>query len=131
MSARSAASLLRNVARETRSLPRKAIDEIVTTVSKAGTKHLAGDTGGDRILSGTTRRQATRLTVRKKVQGDSVVTGLVSPGPSGRPIAMWSWLEWGTVHTRPKHTWSLGVEPAVERAVDDVREMFSETIARL
>src|SRR5690606_7668068 len=100
-------NLLRRVAQDCKSLPRRFVEEAVRDLDKAITKKLRADTGGDRSLSGA----PGRLRVQKKISGETVVTGEVTPGPRSR-MAQWSWLEYGTGHpgpTKPKDTWS---EPA-------------------
>lgn len=128
-----AAALLRRVAQETKSLPRSFVEGATKTVKKAIDRKLVSDTGGDRSLSNA----PGRLRITTKVDGTSVVTGTVSPGPK-RGLARWTWLEDGTKPhaigrgehpgTRGKGTWTKPAEPAVRALVQDIRKRFSKVI---
>lgn len=122
--ASSASATLRRIARETKSVPRKAIEDAAKTLKRGIDKKLRGDTGGDNSLSGAPRR----MRVQTKVTGETVVVGTVSPNKSA--MAQWVWLNEGTGHpgpTAPKFTWDepvseemKNVQRAIRRRLDSV-----------
>jgi len=132
----SAASELRRIQKSLKSLPRKWAEESGKTVKKAATKTLNADTGGDASLS----HAPGKLKIDTKVQGDSIATLIVSPGKRG--MARWTWLEEGTKPhtaggrykgarhpgTRPRHTWTRAVDPAVKVLIDDARKRFGVAV---
>lgn len=135
----STAAELRRIARATRSESRQFVDESVKSVSKAIDTTLAADTGGDRVLSGTTRRgKVGKLRVQTTVKGDVVVEGKVTPGPNGRSIAVWDWLEDGTEPhrigtgqhpgTKAKHTWTRAAGPELDALQKDIQRRFERII---
>lgn len=135
----SAAALLRRVARASESFPRRFVTDATKKIATAIDKRLIGDAGGDRLLSGTNRNgRAVRLRVQRKVDGHQVVTGEVAPGPNGRPIALWSWLDRGTKPhmiggrqhpgTAAKHTWSKPADEALAEVGRDIQREFSKVI---
>jgi hypothetical protein len=127
--ASTAATNLRRIANEAKSFPRKFVEGGVKDVRVPIQKGLKADTGGDSILSGTNRQgRAGKLTVQARVKGDAIVTGTVKPGPSGRPVAIWHWLEYGTGPPGPtagKRTWSRAAAPAVEKLQRSAKRAFS------
>jgi hypothetical protein len=126
----SAASSLRTIARNAKSFPRKFVEDSAKSVNKAIDRRLVSDTGGDRVLSGTTRSgKVGKLTVKSKIDGQgSVVTGTITPaGPRGP----WAWIEEGTGPpgpTRAKHTWTKAATPAVEALQREARRAFESVL---
>mgnify|MGYP003427484469 CR=1 FL=1 len=115
MSNSGAGAMLRAIERNIKSAPRWFVEYHAEEIAKVATEAVTRDTGGDRVLSGTTKRgNVGRLRVERRVQGDQAATAQIKPGPTGRTIAIWCWLQWGTVHTRPKETWTAAVDPALE-----------------
>jgi hypothetical protein len=120
---------LRQVARNVESLPKKFARGSAKTVTKAIEQQMQVDTGGDRILSGTTRRgKVVKMRTRAKVTGDTIAIASIRPA---RPFALWFWLEYGTGEPGPtaaKHTWSVPARSALEHVRKDIRRQFSDAI---
>ena len=117
--ASAAAANLRRIARECKTLPRKAVEDASKAFTKSITKTLKRDTGGDQRLSGA----PTRMRVQSKVQGETVVTATISPNKTA--MAQWVWLEEGTGEpgpTAPKGTWSEPVSKELKTVTRAVRE---------
>lgn len=107
-------------------MPRRLVDDVTKKIAKAIDKRLVADTGGDRSLSGAPQR----MKVERKVTGESLVTGVVGPGPRAG-MAMWSWLEKGTgepAPTKAKRTWTKPLGPALDEARSAIADTFHETI---
>lgn len=120
------ATNLSRVARRLRTLPRAAIDEAAGEIARAATRQLTRDTGGDRSLSGA----PGRLKVTKRVTGDTVVEGKVTPNPAYL-MAQWSWLEEGTGPPGPtaaKNTWTDPTGRALEHARRTIRQRLGELL---
>lgn len=115
-----AGTALRAVAKKAKSFPRQFVDEAASDMRKAAMSSLKADTG-DGGLSGAGN---VKLKVVRKVKGQEFL--VIGEVRAGSPRALWFWLEEGTKPhrigrrrhpgTRPKRTWSRGVEPSVDRA---------------
>jgi hypothetical protein len=129
----SAGANLRQIAKASRSFPRRFVDESTRRISQDVMKGLNIDSGGDRILSGTNRRgEASRLRAVVKISGDAVVEGSVKAGPGGRPVAVWHWLEYGTGAPGPtpaKRTWSRSARPMMDAVQDEARRRLSSLVS--
>jgi hypothetical protein len=127
--ASSAATNLRQVAKNVESLPKKFARQSAKTVSKQIDRQMIDDTGGDRILSGTTRRgRASKMRTKSRVTGDSIAVARIMPGSS---MALWSWLEFGTGKPGPtaaKRTWSRPAAKALVQVRKDIRRQFSDAL---
>lgn len=115
-----AAEGMRKVAKKAKSFPRLFVDDAASELRKAALQSLRGDLGD----GGMSNAGNKKLKVVRKVKGQEIlVIGEVS---AGAPRAQWFWLEEGTKPhmigrrrhpgTRPKRTWSQGIEPALDRA---------------
>lgn len=122
MASSSAAAMLRQIARECRSLPRVAVEEAATSFQKAITKKLQRDTGGDSRLSGA----PTKMRVQKKIDGDTYVTAEITPNKPA--MSMWVWLDEGTGDpgpTKAKGTWSEPASAEMDQVTAAVRKRLT------
>jgi hypothetical protein len=93
--------------------------------------NLAGDIGDDMILSGVKGGKA--LKVQTKVEGDTIVTGKVTAGPS-RSRAQWFWINDGShpgggdTKTRAKRTWDRAVDPLLPVLRNDLERDFHAAV---
>jgi hypothetical protein len=130
----STAALLRRVAAQTKSLPRKVVEESSKSISKAVKSRLKVDAGGDSSLSGAPSRLSVRVTVKGR---GKVVTGEIMPTPK-RSMAQWSWLEYGTnphtirkgqvIYSKAKGTWTKAIDPEIEALIKDARVKFGKIV---
>lgn len=125
---------LRRIARSARSASREIIEDSARTVATAVERALAGDTGGDKILS----RAPAKLSVKKKIDGHGdLVTAKISPGPGGRAVAQHYWLTQGTkahkigARTHPgskgKGTWNAATR-ALDSLPAQIRRRFDQIL---
>lgn len=88
-----AADELAQDARRVAEFPRDAVARAVRSFAEALRPRVAADTGGDNRLSGL--RDGDDLRVNTRVDGYTIVEGLVSAGPRGMR-GPWRWLDDGT-----------------------------------
>ena len=91
----SAAAQYRALAQRYRHLPEVVVRAGAAEIQRSLLLPLDRDTGGDRVLSGASKRRRTRLGVTVQVISHSAAAD-AEVKPSRRGTAQWSWLEYGT-----------------------------------
>jgi len=91
----SAATEHRALAQRYRHLPEVVVRAGAAEIQRSLLVRLDRDTGGDRVLSGASKRRRTRLGVTLQVISSSASAD-AEVKPSRRGASQWSWLEYGT-----------------------------------
>lgn len=123
--ASSASANLRRIAQQAKPAPRLAVEDGTKQFRKAIEKSLKQDTGGDNRLSGA----PTRMRVQVKVDGQTIVTGKVTPNKPA--MSQWVWLTEGTGDpgpTAPKGTWSDPVKAEMSAVQKTMRDRIEQVM---